>query len=312
MASVAVGEAVVETPLSLYIDLVRGTRGDLEVISRAAIAWSELIRETAFFVDPFLEVRVELVSGSEGSIDLNSLIRAVRGAVADPQNLKAIAIAVLIHFAWQAEGWVVGKGYDDLWASLSAHLPSIQAQSIDDQERRNIDAILSKIADSKATRDKASAVFFELSKDKNVSGVGVSLVPNIRPPFVVPREEFGARSGVQDIEEELIARRTERDRLELTLLAPVLSEGDYKWKFQFGSKTLWALMDDATFKARLEPGSNSAPRMITGIRMDVDLATVQELKNGAWTTVSQTITKVHGIVEPVKQPSWLGAPSEQK
>src|SRR3712207_4195742 len=86
-------------PISLYVELAPDRRGDLEVISRAAIAWAETIREAAFLTDPFLDVRVELISGTEGSIDLNSEIRRLAGAVkrsvsdtlSDRKKLKAIA-----------------------------------------------------------------------------------------------------------------------------------------------------------------------------------------------------------------------------
>ncbi|MDB5695099.1 MAG: hypothetical protein JWN21_642, partial [Sphingomonas bacterium] len=47
-------------PISLYIDLEEGELADLEIVSRAAIAWAEAIREAAFILDPTVEVRVEL------------------------------------------------------------------------------------------------------------------------------------------------------------------------------------------------------------------------------------------------------------
>jgi hypothetical protein len=295
-------------PLSLYIALQPDSRGDLEVISRAAIAWSQAIREAAFIVDPFLEIRVELVSGTEGSINLNSLIRALRGAASDPKKLKALALGIAGYFLAQGGGWVVGKGYDALWALVVSHVGQEAVQTMSEHEKREIEQIVTRIVDAKLPREKAAGVYAELAKDSAVTGVGVSLKPGAKPPFVVPRSEFAERSGVQSVVEEVVDRRTQTDALTLTLLAPVLSDGEYKWKFQLGSTTVWAIMDDPDFKARLQPGSNAAPRMVTGIRMNVDMETTQERKGGVWTTTVQRITKVHGMTEPQSQPSWLDAP----
>ena len=307
--------AVIEgdaAPLSLYIDLEEGSRGDLEVISRAAIAWSQMIREAALSVDPFLEVRVELVSGTAGSINLNSLIRAVRDTVNDPKRLKAIAIAIVAYFGSQAGGWVVGKGYDDLWLWVEHQLGHEVVSGMSEADKRNVEKIVTNVVAAKTTQAKAEGVYAELSKDPTVTGVGVSLKPAVRPRYVVPRSEFASRAGVNKVIEETIERRTETDRLTLTLLSPVLSAGEYKWKFELGSKTVWALMADADFIARLQPGSHAAPRMVTGIRMSVDVETVQEKQAGVWTTMSQKVTKVHGMSEPAAQPSWLDAPVQDE
>ena len=65
------------TPLSLYLDLEKGATADLEVVSRAALAWSAAIKDLAFILDPSIEIRVEIASGTPGSFSLNSLIRTV-------------------------------------------------------------------------------------------------------------------------------------------------------------------------------------------------------------------------------------------
>jgi hypothetical protein len=297
-------------PLSLYIALNEQTRGDLEVISRAAIAWSKMIREAAFVVDPSLEVRVELVSGTEGSINLNSLIRVVRDIAGDRQRLTAIALGVAMYFGAQAGGWVVGKGYDALWDYLRTHIGHETVGKMTPAETQQVEEIVQRIMAAKSVQERAAQVYTELPKDSNVVGVGVSLQPGERPAYIVPRDSFADRAGVKSVVEEVVSRRTETDTVTLALVAPVLSEGDYKWKFLFGTKTIWALMDDPDFKARLSPGSNSAPRMTAGIQLVVDLETVQEMQNGVWVIMSQRIIKVRNLQEPPRQASWLDSPSE--
>lgn len=305
---VEVGEA---TPLSLYIQLAPHTRGDLEVISRAALAWSKMIKEAAFIVEPFAEVRVELVSGTEGSINLNSLIRKVKGALSDPQKLRAIAIAAALFFAGQANGWMIGKGFDEVWAWVK-EATGITPEQMSPAEQKQVEETVARILASKSVQDKASAVYAELPKDRNVTGVGISFVPGQRPAHIVPRDEFSDRAGVHAVTEEMVPRRTELDRLTLILVAPVLSDGDYKWKFRYGERTLWALMDDPDFLVRIAPGSKSAPHMMTGIRMTVDLETTQEFKDGVWVITKQRIMKVHGLEEPPRDVSWLDSPSDDE
>ncbi|MBA3677306.1 MAG: hypothetical protein H0W74_07885 [Sphingosinicella sp.] len=316
MATVAVIDEA-SAPISLYVELAPERRGDLEAISRAAIAWAETIREAAFLTDPFLDVRVELISGTEGSIDLNSQIRRIAGAakdavkdtLSDRKKLKAIAIAVALFFARDAYDWARGKGYDELWDWARDKYGEI-IDTFSDEDRREVEEIAARVAASKSAREKAAKVYRELQRDDAVTGVGVSFVPGARPSDVVPRAQFGDRGGTLSVIEETIVRRTQVDRLTLTLVAPALSDMELKWKFLLGSKTVWAFMDDPDFKERLRPGSNSAPRMVTGIRMDVEIETVQEMRDGVWNNVEQRIKKVHGLSEPTLQPGWLDAPTK--
>jgi hypothetical protein len=175
-------------------------------------------------------------------------------------------------------------------------------------DRRDAERIITNIATAKSAHEKTRIVFQELRRDEVVTGVGVSLRPGEKPRDIVPRSDFADRAGAADTEEETIHRRTECDRVTLTLVAPELSGDDHKWKFSLGAKTVWARITDPSFNERLKPGSNSAPRMVTGIRMDVDIETVQELRDGVWVIVEQTITEVHKMSEPLSQPDWVNSP----
>lgn len=310
MATVADALTGETTPISLYIDLVPSTRADIEVVSRAAIAWSELIREAVFLVEPFAEVRVELMTGTEGSLNLNARINAIRGVISDPKKLKAVAYAILLFFGGQFSGWVIGKGFDVAWESLSAEAAQVW-DTLSSSEQEEALRVARQVVESKTAREKAQRVYAELSKDDRVTGVGATLTPGHRPADIVPRSEFSERAGgSKEIVEETIQRRIVPDRLTLTLIAPSLSEEDYKWKFRLGTKTVWAHMDDETMRARIAPGSNSAPRMLLGIVLDVDLETIQEFRDNVWVVIDQRVTKVHSLKEPTSQPSWLNSPRD--
>lgn len=298
------------TPLSLYIDLDERTKGDLEVISRAAIAWSKMIKEAAFIIDPALEIRVELVSGTEGSINLNSLIRAVRDLAGDRRRLTALALGIASYFAGQAGGWVTGKGYDGIWDWVRTQVGQQAVAKMSPEEKRQVEEIVTRIVSAKSVQQKAAQVYSELPKDKNIAGVGVAFGEGKKPAYVVPRSHFEERSAIHSVVEEVVSRRTEVDTKTLSLIAPVLSEGDYKWRFWYEGRPMWALMDDPDFKLKLAPGSNSAPRMTAGIQMVVDLETIEELQNGAWTIVNRRIVRVRGLKEPPRQTDWLNSSPE--
>src|SRR5438874_1636491 len=102
-------------PVSLYIDLEDGQKPDLEVIARASLAFAAAIRETAHITDPSIAVRVELISGTDGSLSLNTAIRAVRAAsarVVTRESLIAVAATVATWFTLETEKWAYEKILD--------------------------------------------------------------------------------------------------------------------------------------------------------------------------------------------------------
>jgi hypothetical protein len=65
-------------PLSLYLDLEPGQTADLEVVAKASLAFVAALKEIAFQIDPLLEIRVELDSGTKGSPSLNARLKSAR------------------------------------------------------------------------------------------------------------------------------------------------------------------------------------------------------------------------------------------
>ena len=65
-------------PISLYLDLVPGEKADLEVAARASLAFAEAIKAAAYFLEPGLQVKIELESGSEGNLSLNSILKRLK------------------------------------------------------------------------------------------------------------------------------------------------------------------------------------------------------------------------------------------
>lgn len=90
------------TPISLYLDLEPGQVADLEVVARASLAFAAAVKDLAYVIDPSLELRIELASGTEGSLSLNSLLKSIRGKEGEAITLAAIALVILNWFAGHA------------------------------------------------------------------------------------------------------------------------------------------------------------------------------------------------------------------
>ena len=104
-------------PLTFYLELEPGTKADLEVVARASLAFASAVREIAFVLDPSLSMRVELVSGTEGSLSLNSLLRFFGKEDATArQNVKIIALSMVGFFTVQT----IEFGYQQFLSYLTA------------------------------------------------------------------------------------------------------------------------------------------------------------------------------------------------
>ncbi len=91
-------------PLSLYLALKEGETADLEVAAMTAIAWSKLIKDTAYIIDPSSKVHVKLVGNADGSLSINSVLEFISRHAPDT-TLRAIAVGALIGASsWLVEG----------------------------------------------------------------------------------------------------------------------------------------------------------------------------------------------------------------
>lgn len=117
-------EGVVEN-ISLYVALEPGTKADLEVIARASLEFAATLREVAYVIDPSIDLRIEIESGTPGSLSLNSVLRFLK--VTDRKgrlNIKAIALGVGAFFFHESAVWQYNKILDHAFTpeeKLSSH-----------------------------------------------------------------------------------------------------------------------------------------------------------------------------------------------
>lgn len=78
-------------------------------MARASLAFAGAVREIAYIVDPSLVIRLELESGTEGSLSLNSVIRFVKKQVSDPVTRRVIIIGIVMWFAKETGSALLGR-----------------------------------------------------------------------------------------------------------------------------------------------------------------------------------------------------------
>ena len=279
-------------PLSLYLDLEPGRAADIDVVSRAALAWSAAIKEIAYNIDPLLEVRVELSSGTPGSLSLNSIIKSVKKAIDEPATLGAIVVVALVWF-----GGEVGKDAIDKLVDHFLGSEPIQVELSPDQIKQ-IGTAAARAAEGRVGEPQVKQVYRELERDPAVRGVGLSTVPGKRPTIIVPRAEFPARSG-RVIESTLaeVKQRTVTTRMQVVLIRPILLPGERRWGFQGPAGEFGATVKDKDFIERTLSGTTAVP-MVAGIRMDIELEVREEFRGDVWLVTDRSVTHVYGLRRP--------------
>lgn len=271
-------------PVCLYLDIHRGQRPDLEAVANAALAFNAAIKELSFVLDPSQEIKVDFLSGTEGSLFLNSIIRFVKSKdLTSKKNLYRIAAAIFIYFAGHTRDYGVDKFLDKLIGlDDSVHLS--------ETDKHDIISGASEAVTKELALSHVQDVYRHVYADSKVIGIGVSAGKDEIPTNTVPRSEFLQRSG--NVVEHEVKSRVRKQREILVLVSPVLLDARRLWEFSGKEGKLSAAIGDTDFLSRVLSGSSSL-RLKGGIHMDVDLETKEELIDNVWRIKSRTITRVH-------------------
>lgn len=277
-------------PISLYLDLEDGQLANIEVVARAALAWSAALKELAFVVDPSMEIEIELVSGTEGSLGLNACIKAISKLVNKDPRLKTIIITSLTWFTLQAGAYTFEKVLD--WLTGSNAPPIVHQLSQEEIEKIAHEVVKAQQGDVASSQRRQ--IFHELSQDQSIIGVGATQERGQRPPIIVPRSEFSQLAGQTVVTEEgEQTKRTETTRIVVVLVSPTLKDAERRWRFQPGNlPEFGATMKDHEFLAAVAAGRVSLP-LRAGIEMEIELETKQELTGELWTVKERNVLKVY-------------------
>ncbi|ASP50968.1 hypothetical protein [Sinorhizobium meliloti] len=284
--------------ISLYLDLEKGKSADLEVVARAALAFNSAVKEVAFILDPSVEVRLELKSGDEGSLILNSIIRPLRGV--NRNTLIAIALVVGGWLASDVRAYVVGEAIDTVVGEEALQLSDADKQDIADR--------VAKLLKSNVGKEQVNQMLESLEQDPAIKGVGVSPRHSLRPEYVLPRETFRERIEMDAPPIETAKMRSIPSVNDVTLVSPVLIPGSRKWKLRLGNSEFGAVIKDERFLARVLGGEEPIP-MTAGIKLKVAMTTREERVNGVWRVKDYTVDEVLSIT-PAERPLDLWSPQQ--
>ena len=283
-----------EIPLSLYFQLEEGKSADIEVVSRATLAWAAAIKELSYITDPSLEVRIELVSGTEGSLSLNSIIRDVRSRVTNRQTLRTVVTTAGIWLALEIGSYSVGAILDYLRSTDASEI----TKELSNEEIESIAKEVATKLEQGVAHNEIYQFYGEVTRDPHIVGVGSTTITGNKPTIIIPRSEIEARINNESVTEESTTRRIKTEKLSLTLVKPTLIEGKARrWGFLGPFGEFGAVVKDTEFLSRVLTGTTHVP-MVAGILMDVELETVEEFEQNVWRPKSYTITKVLALYPP--------------
>lgn len=274
--------------ITLYFDLERGECADLEVAARAAIAFSQLVKEIAFNIDLGSNLSVQLKSGTEGSLSLNAIITFGRDLKNRYPYSCTIILTVLVWLAADARSWTTGKILD---AIKGSDAPAA-VQILSETQQNELAEKVAKIINGGAGAQSRARIFEEARNDPAIKGIGSTCTPGKRPENIIPREEFLELSTPTHPIEIGSRYRQNKEILPVTIIRPYLKAKEAKWRFQYGSMPEFsATMKDKEFLKALEDGEISFPLKV-GSEMEIELVTEQVFKGGVWKTQNRTVVKV--------------------
>jgi len=274
-----------EEPITLYLQLEDAAVPDLEVVARASLAWSALLKELAFVTNPDAQIRIELASTTEGSLGIDTLVRGLRNLT--KKDLKAIAFGAGSFLLLQTIGYTYEK-------ILDAVTQQDHDESLSDVDVARIAEAVSK----GAARRQAENLFAEIERDPSITGVGVSRYPGEVPKYIVPRSAFLGRAGYSPAIVETSERRHTPARYEALLIKPVLVVGSRRrWRLLTADGEQSFIMKDDQFVADVLSGARVIP-MVAGLVMDVEVVRTEEFREGVWNVTEQSIVRVRGYRRP--------------
>ena len=282
------------TPLSVYLQLEPGQVADLEVVARASIALSAAIKDLAYVIDPSLDLRIELASGTEGSLNLNTILRNLKDHKGEAITLGAIA---LIALNWLGTN-LLDYGFDKAMDAITGG--DRVEQQFTPEQQKELEEIVNRAIEGKVAQPHVQRFYREVERDPAISGVGGTQQAGTIPAVIVPRAEFPARAGHAAPIVETIQRRVTVEQVRVVLISPVLLPGNRRWKLQSAQGEFGASIKDAEFVDSVLNGTTSI-RMKSGIEMDVELETIEEFKGGVWEIIDRNVLRVIRLVEPPAQ-----------
>lgn len=276
-----------EIPLTLYLDLASGEKPDVTTAARTMLAFEDAIKEIMYVLDPSANLRIEFESGTEGSLRLNTIVRALQKRGLDKRKILALIFSVVL--------WLANSTGDFIYHKILDSLVAEQSISVTDQEFTSAITDARQIHENGVGEKQIRQIFREIQSDKSITGIGVSTSKDSKPVSMTPRSEFEERAK-EEIEVSTDVR-TKTEPKTVLLVSPVLVPGERKWRVKLDKDEFGAIIKDEKFLKEFLDGSLKIP-MRSGIVLDVLLETREEKIDGVWKIKSRTVVRVTGYRNP--------------
>lgn len=277
-----------EAAVTLYFDLADGRKADLETAARTAIAFAEMVRHIAGHADFTAEVRIELESGTPGSLGLNAVIRWAKGFASRHPILVSIAATTLLNLQGDIRSWTTGKVLD--WLN-GADAPTA-ARALSSDERKALAEEISNLLIKGIAERERRQIFYEASKDPVITGIGATGIPGKRPSVIVPSEDFARLAGQPVAEEVSSKSRLQTTIMTVTLVRPRLKAEVASWRFQQGALPEFsAEMKDRAFLDAMADDRINLPLKV-GTEMEIELEVEEAFEGGVWVVKKRSVTRV--------------------
>lgn len=288
MAKINLDQRILDETITLYFDLEQGKCADLEVAARAAIAFSQMVKEIAFNVDMGANLSIQLQSGTAGSLSLNAIIKFGKELKKKHPVPCTIICTILLWLANDARSWTTGKVLDSLRGSDAP----AAVQTLTPQQQHDLAAEVAKMLKGGVGAQPRARIFSEAQNDSAIKGIGSTSKLGKRPEKIIPREKFPELSTITPSSDVDMKERQNKEILPVTIIRPYLKAKEAKWRFRYGTMPEFsATMRDKDFLKAMEDGGISFPLRV-GSEMEIELVTEQVFKGGVWKIKSRTVTKV--------------------
>ncbi|MEQ9489698.1 MAG: hypothetical protein RIM72_11980 [Alphaproteobacteria bacterium] len=291
-----------DVPFSLYLDIEENENADLEVVARAAIAWSRAVKDAAYIMDPSSQVSIKLVSGTDGSLFLNSIIRFYEKQKDNPRR-RIIALGALLGVGFWLANTTLTFTLETLLDRLKVPEAILEAaeyfgvdlgDDVSNLSEQDLESIAKRIADiikRERQNDDFKTFFSELQKDKSIRGVGITKNKDTKPAQVISRAQFAELAGGTKEDEDDDGKRTRYREIDLWIVGLRLKDDDRVWRFSGPDGEFSAQMGDKKFLHDFLSG-NLEIDVSNGVMIRAIVKYNEHRENGVWAIKSTIVTEV--------------------
>jgi len=280
-----------EESISIYFGLEQGSRADIEVIARSLLELSFAIKDVTYYLDPGLEIKIEVVRGADGSLIVDLIIKAVKYVTPDKETLRGLPLIILFWLGTDLRQYIDNKWLDHVLTKDGTSEADITHQK--ETEKKAIQAKLDDINHDDVGGIHIRNFYGNLYLDHNITSVGATQSPGKRPETIVRRQDFPAKAHL-DRHHRVTEVRVLKEEMRVTLISPMLVAGHRKWKFKGQNGEFSAPINDNDFQRKFLAGQTSI-KLQAGIDMDVVVSVLENRIDGVWHVASREIVEVKGF-----------------